>query len=132
VDNYDGQQTQQRGVHARFETVLFERYGSKIALMPPPLTPIRNPRDAAFDVLLESYRLVDQLLKADKEASAGKDAYDDEYFDRFFMKVRPLLERRLSESITATASLIAGAWELAGRPALRSEIPRPVQRIQSR
>ena len=132
VDNYDGQQTQQRGIHARFETVLFDRFGAKLTVTPRPVSPITNPRDASFDVLLESYRLVEPLLNADKEASAGKDAYDDDYFERFFARVRPLLERRLAESIAATAALIVGAWELAGKPALRIDMPRPVQRIRPR
>ena len=132
VDNYDGQLTGQRGLHSRFETVLFERFGRNLAVSPRPVSPIKNPRDASFDTLLDSYRLVDQLLKADKEASAGKDAYDDEYFARFFANVRPLLERRLAESITATASLIAGAWELAGKPLPRADLPRPVQPVRPR
>jgi hypothetical protein len=32
--------------------------------------------------------------------------------------VRPILERRIGEAISATAGVIMGAWELAGRPAL--------------
>jgi hypothetical protein len=132
VDNYDGQLSGQRGVHARFETVLFERFQDKIVIRPPSRTPITNARDAAFDALLESYGLVDQLLKADKEASAGKDTYDDEYFERFFTRVRPILERRLAESIAATASLITGAWELAGKPTVRAQVARPIERVRPR
>jgi hypothetical protein len=82
-------------------------------------------------MLLASYQLVDQLLQADKDAIAGKESYDDEYFDRFFARVRPTLERRLADSVTATASLIVGAWEQAGKPALRTEMPRTVQKIRT-
>ena len=129
-NNFDGQLTGQNGVHSRFETVLFERFQSKLTVNPPPISPVKNARDASFDVLLASHRLVEPLLKADKEASAGKDTYDDEYFERFFAKVRPILERRLAESITATSSIIVGAWEQAGRPAVRTEMPRPVQKVR--
>jgi hypothetical protein len=132
INNYDGQLSGQRGVHARFETVLFERFQNRIVVQPPSRRPIANARDAAFDALLESYGLVDPLLKADKEASEGKDTYDDEYFDRFFTKVRPILERRLSESIAATAALITGAWELARKPVVRSQVAPPVERIRPR
>jgi len=130
-NNYDGQLTGQHGVHARFETALFERFGSKLTVTPGAVTPTRNPRDTAFDVLLASYQLVDQLLKADKEAIAGKDRYDDEYFDRFFARMKPLLEQRLADSVTATASLIVGAWEQAGKPALQIEMPRTVQKVRT-
>jgi hypothetical protein len=130
TNNYDGQLTGQTGVHARFESALFERYESRLTINTAPPTPIRNARDAAFDVLLESYLLVQRLLAADREAIAGRDTYDDEYFERFFSKVKPMLEKRLGDSITATASLIVGAWEAAGKPDLKTEIPRTVQKVR--
>ena len=40
------------------------------------------------------------------------------------------LERRLSEAITATAAIIIGAWEQAGRPAIKLNGPRPVQKVR--
>lgn len=128
--NYDGQQTGQQGVHARFERDLFERYESRLTISPARPTPMTSPRDKVFGVLLESYQLVQPLLDADTEATAGRDQYDEVYFDAFFAKTKPLLERRIGEAITATASLLIGAWEQAGRPALRAETARPVQRIR--
>jgi hypothetical protein len=44
--------------------------------------------------------------------------------------VRPILEQRLGEAITATAGLIMGAWEQAGRPVLKPAGPRPPQKIK--
>jgi hypothetical protein len=105
---------------------------SKLTVTPGRLSATRNPRDAAFDVLLASYQLVDQLLKADKDAIAGKDSYDDEYFERLSARVRPMLEKRLADSVTATASLIVGAWEQAGKPVLQIEMPRTVQKVRVR
>jgi len=131
-NNYDGQLTQQNGIHARFETALFERMGSKLTVTPGRVSAISNPRDAAFEVLLASYQLVDELLKADRDSVAGKDSYDDEYFDRLFARVRPMLEKRLADSVTATASVIVGAWEQAGKPALHIEMPRTVQKVRVR
>lgn len=130
TDNYDGQRTGQHGVHARFERDLFERYETRLAITPAPPAPMASPRDAAFDALVAGYQLVTPLLDADREAAAGRNQYDDAYFEAFFAKGRPLLERRVSESITATAALILGAWEQAGKPRLRSETRRPVQRIR--
>jgi len=130
TDNYDGQQTGNTGIHARFERDLVERFETKLTIAPAPPKPITNARDAAFDALLASYQLVDPILKADKEAVAGKERYDDDYFQKFFDKVRPILERRLSEAVTATAGAIIGAWQQAGRPALRTEDARPVQRVR--
>ena len=77
-NNYDGQLTGNTGIHSRFERDLIERFQSRLAVSPAPPSPIRNVRDAAFDALLASYQLVDPILKADTEAVAGKDTYDDE------------------------------------------------------
>lgn len=128
--NYDGGQTGQSGIHSRFERELFDRVQSRLSINPAPPKPISAPRDAAFEVLLASFRLVDPLLEADKKAIAGKDAYDEAYFEAFFVHVKPLMEQQLAASITATASLIIGAWEQAGRPALRLSMPNPVQRVK--
>jgi hypothetical protein len=130
--NYDGQLTGNDGIHARFERDLFERFESRLTVNPPPPVPIRTPRDTAFDVLLASYQLVDSILAADNEAVAGKSEYDDAYFEAFFAKVRPMLERRLGESISATAGLMIGAWELAGKPGPTLKPARPVQKVKKR
>ena len=129
-NNYDGQLTGNDGIHARFERDLIERFESRLTVNPVPPTPVGNPRDATFDVLLASYQLVDPILKADKNAIAGKASYDAEYFERFFAAVRPLVEQQLAASITATAGFIIGAWEEARRPALRTEDARPVQNVR--
>lgn len=129
TDNYDGQLTGQRGIHARFETGLVERFASRLTLAPARPTAIANPRDFAFDVLLAGYQLVDGILQADKQAVAGKELYDDEYYEKFFADVKPVLERRLSEAITATAGLIIGAWEQAGRPAIPIKAPHPIEKV---
>jgi len=130
TNNYDGQLSGQSGVHARFESALFERFEAKMTIDPKPAKGITNARDAAFDTLLESFTLVQPLLAADKAAIAGLDAYDDKYFERFFTGVRGMIERRLAESITATASLVVGAWEQAGKPVLKAEFPRTIQRVR--
>ena len=128
--NYDGQLTGNAGIHSRFETELIQRYESRLTLTPAPPTPITNPRDAAFDALLVSHQLVDAILKADTEAVAGKDTYDDDYYEKFFTRARPILEERLSAAISATAGVIIGAWEQAGRPAITLDGVRPPQKVK--
>ena len=129
-NNYDGQLTGNHGIHARFERDLIERFESRLTVNPARPAAMANPRDTAFDVLLASHRLVDPLLKADKEAAAGKDTYDAEYYEKFFAAVRPILEQRLAAAITSTAAMIMGAWEQAGRPVLRTEDARPIQKVR--
>jgi hypothetical protein len=131
-NNYDGQLTDQRGVHSRFELGLIERFESRVTITPMQPKMIASLRDYTFDTLLTSYQKVDAILKADKEAIGAKDAYDDEYFEAFFGKVKPIFEGQLSTAVAATASVITTAWDQAGRPALSlpRRAPQKVQRAR--
>jgi hypothetical protein len=129
-NNYDGQLTGNGGIHARFERDLVERFEPRLTLAPAPPAAIANPRDFAFQTLLDSYLQVDAILKADSEAVAGKDLYDDDYFEKFFTKVKPILDRQLSLAISATAGVIIGSWEAAGKPAIRTSDDRTPQKVK--
>jgi hypothetical protein len=126
--NYDGQLTGQNGIHARFESSLFERYKGELTIAPRQITPITNPRDFVFDRLLEGTQLVPEILKSDLDAIGTRDVYDDEYYRAFFAANRPVLERRLNESIAAVAAMITGAWEAAGKPLVPVDPPTTPQR----
>jgi hypothetical protein len=129
VLNHDGQLTDQRGIHARFESSLFERYRGRFVIASTAIQPIRDARDVMFDVLTEGTTLVPGILQADLDAIGTRDTYDDDYFGALFVANRRVLERRLSESVARTAAMIAGAWEEAGRPAVPANPPPlPVQR----
>ena len=128
--NYDGQLTGQWGIHSRFETELFERYRSTLTISPRPIAPVANAREFIFDTLAASFPLVRPLLEADKAAIAGRESYDDTYFTLFFSKARPILEKRLSDSISDAASLITAAWVEAGRPAVPLDAPRTPRKVR--
>ncbi|HWW85088.1 MAG TPA: hypothetical protein VNZ26_15870 [Vicinamibacterales bacterium] len=130
-NNFDGQLTGQVGVHSRFESELFERYSSRLTIKPETPAPVTNVRDFIFEVILASHQLVPQLLEADKRAAAGRKTYDDEYFEKFFSDIKPLLEQQLGRSITATAAAITGAWVGAGKPQLGASARR-IQPVKAR
>jgi hypothetical protein len=91
---------------------------------------VASARDFTFDSLVSSFSHVQPILDADKAAAAGRELYDDEYFTAFFAAAKPILEDRLAAAITATASLIASAWQQAGRPALAVEQARTARKIR--
>lgn len=119
VVNYDGQLTQQVGIHARFESFLFERYRTELTIVPKPQAAVSAPRDFMFDRLVEGTRLTTGILAADAAAIGRREAYDDAYYAAFFKATRATLERRLAESISGVAAMIAGAWEAAGKPTIQ-------------
>lgn len=130
--NYDGQLTGQWGVHSRFERELFERYNDVLTIAPKPVVPVADARAFMFATLTDSFPHVQTILDADKAAVDGREFYDEEYFTVFFGRVKPVLERRLSDSITGVASLITAAWIEAGKPALPLDPVRTPRRVRSR
>lgn len=130
VINYNGQLTGQDGVHARWEGELFERNRTALKIAPAPLKPVTVPRDAMFDILLASNRLAANVLDSDRTAADGREFYDDAYFDAFGKRTLSTLERRLNDSISAVASFVVGAWEMAGKPAIPTDTDRTPRRIR--
>jgi hypothetical protein len=132
VANYDGQLTGQQGIHARFESELFDRYQRRLKLVPGPLAAVPNPREFIFATLTDSFSFVEPILLADRSAAQGRTLYDDAYFATLYAKTGPILEKRMSGAIAGVASLIAQAWIDAGKPALPVEapprLPRPIRR----
>ena len=131
VVNYDGQQTNQNGIHNRWESELFSRNRTKLKIAPAAPTPVTDPREFMFEVLLASNRLADGVLEADLKAVQGREFYDDVYFELLAKDQLGVMQKRLNDAMTAVASMIVGAWEQAGRPAVtveRVHTVRPVNR----
>jgi hypothetical protein len=128
VANYDGQLTQQWGVHSRWEAIMFERFRNQLTVAPMAIAPIHNPREFMFNALLQDTQLVPALLDADRKAIGDRDVYDDAYYQAFFAANKSVMERRLNDSIAAIAAMITGAWEAAGKPAVVLDPPATPQR----
>lgn len=130
VVNYDGQATNQRGIHGRFESELFMRFRPRMTLTPIVPPPVTAPRDFIFEKLTEGTRLVPAILAADKAATEGREFYDDGYYEAFFTRAKPIVERRISEAAGGVAAVIAGAWQTAGKPVLPIDEIRTPPRIR--
>jgi hypothetical protein len=129
VANYDGQTTGQPGAHARFESELFERYTGELTIKPVAAPPVTDPRGEMFRILLESNRLADRVLAADRAAAAGREYYDDGFFAAFKREALPVVDRRVADATSATAAFITGAWIRAGKPAVPLNLSRAPRRV---
>jgi alkylated DNA nucleotide flippase Atl1 len=118
TSNHDGQLTNQRGLHSRFESELVAQHMASLKLAPVTVHHVGNVREFVFDTLVESQALVAPVLRADREAAAGREFYDDRYFARFSAGALPIAEKRMSDAASAVASVIVAAWEEAGKPPL--------------
>lgn len=116
--NYDGQLTGQKGVHARFESVMVEKQIKFEDLMTRHAERIANPVKTAFEWAHTSLELTHPVLEADKAAAAKDADYGDAYYTAFGSKARSIAVRRLVEGGQDLSSLWYSAWIEAGKPAL--------------
>lgn len=120
VENYDGQLTNQKGVHGRFEIDMVNRYASEIQLEPEKAGEIEDPLKHAFAIILDSYVYADNLLHSDLRAKSGEADYGEGYLEKLFRFGGWISEKRMSDAATATASYWYTAWLRAGKPELIS------------
>jgi hypothetical protein len=119
TENYDGQMTQQRGIHARFEEGIVERFVKSADVKPQPAKEISNVVDAAFGWAVESLSSVSELLKADKEAQRAAGDYDESYYSIFGRTASAIAAKRVNDAAHDLASLWYTAWVQAGKPDLK-------------
>ena len=130
VTSYDGQATNQRGIHSRFESQLVMRNQATLKLARVTVEPIPEIKAFVFETLIEGEALVESILAADLAAAKGREFYDDAYFAAFLKGARPVMERRLAEAASGVASVIVAAWTEAGKPVMPSGAPAPPARIR--
>jgi hypothetical protein len=130
VTNYDGQATNQRGIHSRFESQLVMRNQATLKLARVTVHPIPDIKTFVFETLIEGEALVESILGADLAAAKGREFYDDGYFAAFLKGARPVMERRLGEAASGVASVIVAAWTEAGKPVMPTATPASPARIR--
>lgn len=132
TENYNGQLTNQMGIHSRWETQLPEQFGKAYTLGPVGAEYIDDPLSTAFSIVLESYQRVDSVLQLDLKAKEGIPEselmttkrergrtvyiYSDKYYERYNSLLHGMVERRMIESVKRVASYWYTAWVNAGKP----------------
>ncbi|HEY5615417.1 MAG TPA: zinc dependent phospholipase C family protein [Bacteroidota bacterium] len=132
--NYNGQFTNQLGIHSRWESRLPEKYGMTYKLSGNKAEYIQDPLAKAFDILLESSLYVEKVLSKDIEArkeipeeklytfiqrdTVQVRVFSDAYYELYHKKLDGMVEARMNESIRWVASYWYTAWVNAGKPKL--------------
>lgn len=134
--NHNGQRTNQKGIHAFWESRVPELYSEKQwDFFIGHAGYIENTSEYIWQRVLESAAAADSVLKIEKQLSATfintKYAFEDrngvitrQYSSDFSYKYNQLLkgmvERRMQQSIYAVASFWYTAWVNAGQPDLNT------------
>jgi hypothetical protein len=145
--NHDGQMTDQKGIHAFWETQLPETFGKGYNYHTAEARFIPDIQKEMWRVLAYSHKLKDTLLLADKmlkekigadnmfkkDASGaqiknkfGSPVHTDEYAKQYHELLKGMVEKQLIHSIELTSSFWYTAWVNAGKPDLSGLDPAPL------
>lgn len=132
--NYNGQLTNQRGIHALWETRLPERFANNYRLWAGKANYIASIRDSAWLMITESHALVDTVLLLERKLSEqfGDSrkygmiyrnrqwirTYSNEFLEKYHEALNGMVEYRLKTSIKRVSDAWYSAWIDAGKPDL--------------
>lgn len=142
--NYDGQQTNQKGIHALWESRLPEMFGSEYNYFIGDAKYIDDIRKEIYSVIMHSHQLADTLLSVDKELKKkftedkiykvdasgkaiknkfGQAIFSDDYATQFHKALNGMVEKQMKTSVSTTANFWFTAWINAGKPDLSNLDP---------
>lgn len=133
TENYNGQMTNQIGIHAFWESRIPELYADRdFDFLVGQAQYIDDPKSYFWDVVQKSHRYVGEVLAFEKELSEtfSRDqqyCYEErlsttvrieceEYARAYHNKLDGMVEQRMRESIKAVADCWYTAWVDAGQP----------------
>ena len=136
TENYNGQLTNQTGIHAFWESRIPELFADEqYDYFVGKAEYIANPKDYFWDVVLESHSLVDSVLSIEKRLSQtfpedkqycyeerlGRTirTYCKEYAAAYQRRLAGMVEDRMQKTILSIGSCWYTAWVDAGQPDLR-------------
>jgi len=122
--NYDGQFTNQKGVHARYEIYMVNKYIDELSdgIKGLEVAYVKEPLDYIFNYISDSNSLSEVLFAADKFAASKAGSMEsDEYLRLLWFKTKYITGIQFEEAYNSLASLIYTAWVDAGEPSF-SEI----------
>ena len=147
TQNYNGQLTNQTGIHALWESRLPELFGDQYNYYVGRARYIENPLTEAFKICRTSFKEVDSVLNferilnrsfpADKKyviERRGKRQVNDysvQYAAAYHKMLMGMVQRRMRSSILAVGSYWYSAWVDAGQPDLDKLIKQPNSDVEN-
>ena len=131
VTNYNGQYTNQWGIHGLWETAIPEAYGDALPHINGGALYLKDPDGTVWYILKQTYPLAQIVLQTDKEVSThfsertkyqgykyGKRQYSRKFIGAYNVALYGMVERQLRASAIDVASFWYTAWVNAGQPDL--------------
>jgi hypothetical protein len=142
--NHDGQLTDQRGIHALWESRLPEMFGSQYDYHTTEAVYIQDIQKNTWELILHSFKLADTVLLADKQLRKrfakdkifkldekgnilknkfNQNVFTDEYAEQYHEELKGMVESQMRAAIVCVSSYWYTAWVNAGKPSLRDLDP---------
>lgn len=138
--NHDGQLTDQRGIHALWESRLPEMFGAGYDYHTTGAVYIEDIQKNTWDLILHSFKLADTVLLTDrqlrkqfgtkdkifdldekgniKKNKFKQNIFSNEYAEQFHEKLNGMVESQMRAAIVCVSSYWYTAWVNAGKPDL--------------
>lgn len=117
--NYDGQLSEQTGIHRRYEETMIDKYIDQISFKTSTVKKVTNVKSYIFRYIYNNYSYIGSLLQADSRAyELAGNQYNDIYYENLWEKSRLYTVQLLQYSSKTLAELIYTAWIEAGKPTL--------------
>lgn len=133
--NYDGQLTNQVGIHGFWESRLPELFYEQYDFYVGPATYLSNVQQTAWQIVAQSHLAVDSVLRLEQQLAneaerfsfetKGKQTvkvYGQEYSQKYHRALNGMVERLFRNSIKQTGNIWYTAWVDAGQPDLKKLI----------
>ncbi|MBK9735782.1 MAG: hypothetical protein IPO92_12760 [Saprospiraceae bacterium] len=135
--NYNGQMTDQVGIHAFWESRIPELFAEReYDFFVGKAEYIENPKDFFWNIIIKAHGHLDSVLSVEKRLSKEFDSdrqycYDErlnktiriqcpEYADAYTKALGSMVEEQMRSSIHAVGSCIYTCWVNAGQPVMAS------------
>ncbi len=142
--NYDGQKTDQKGIHALWESRLPEMFGTDYNYNTADAKFVDDISKETWRIIFDSHKLIDTLLMTDKElrkkfgedkiykmdasgkvakSKFGQTVFSDEYASQLHVALKGMVEKQMRASIIDVSNFWYTAWVNAGKPDLSNLDP---------
>ena len=146
TQNYDGQLTDQNGIHSLWESRLPELFANQYNYYVGKARYIANPQAEAFAICRASFKSADSVLKFEKllnkrftdstkytmeqRGNRMVKAYSVAYSKAYHKMLAGMVQRKMRQSILSVGSFWFSAWVDAGQPNLDKLIATPLTTTQ--
>ena len=114
--NYDGQYTNQTGVHSRYETQMINRDSANIIYNFENAAYVSNINQFVFNFLYHNYAYVDSVLKCDSIARAIAGSYNTTYYQIYWQLAGNFTKMLFNNASHFITDLVYTAWVNSGSP----------------